>query len=289
MISRGRLWGLALSSLFSLASTGCICIVGPGWGCGPTIWTGEKTDELAVSSTDMKAIQVRTHNGWVHVEGQADAGEVAVTVTKKTGGITIGDAEKAMEALEVYAEAAESGKVRVGYRWKGIKSLTWGAKVSFDIQAPAGLAVDVETHNGEVEVAGISNHVDIDTHNGHVNVTSSGGKLHAETHNGRITATYRGSDLKLVSHNGRIIGDLGGCGAVSGTVTTHNGAVEIAVGDNTSADLTCETHNGGITFDAPVTTKKISRRQFVGTLGNGGQPFEVTTHNGSIRVKKAAG
>ncbi len=289
MATRTSVVRVLLCGILPFCGTGCIIVADGSWRWGPTIWTTARTESLALPADELKALDVRTHNGWVHVAGQAESTEASVTVTKKTGGITFGDAAKAMEALEVFAEPAGEGAVRLGYRWKGVKSPTWRANVSFDIQTPADLGLAVESHNGEIEVNGIRGDVVVETHNGRVKVASSDGKLRAATHNGNVTVNYTGGDITLISHNGRISGNLGECGQIRGNIRTHNGGVEVAVGERTSAELTCETYNGGITFDAPVVTKKVSRRQFVGTLGDGGQPLDVTTHNGSIRFKKTAG
>ncbi len=146
-------------------------------------------------------------------------------MTKKAGGLTLADAERALEAIDVYVERTGADTQRIGWKWQGPKRSAWGARVSFDIRGPARLGFDGETHNGAVEITGVSEEVRVVTHNGPVNVESSGGRLYAETHNGKIVATYAGDDLTLTTHNGRVTADLNRCGAVTGSITTHNGSV----------------------------------------------------------------
>ena len=271
---------------------GCIIVSGSGssWGWGSTAWTEVETEQLALDTTGLEELEVRTHNGRIDFEGQpTEGGEASITVTKKGGGLTSAGANAALNAIEVFVKPAGSGTQRIGWRWKGIKRIGWHASVSFAITAPGELNLDIETHNGRVGVAGAAGDVQIVTHNGRITVASEKGRLHAVSHNGRITADYTGKDLTLLTHNGRIDADLRRCGAVRGDITTHNGSVELAVGDATSAMIDCDTHNGSVDIDVPIETIKVSRGHVEGRLGEGGDTLVVSTHNGSIVVRKPAG
>jgi len=278
-------------SLASLLASGCIIIANGncGWGCSPSVWK-EVTEEVSVDPNGLSAFEVRTHNGAIDFTGQpAEAESASVKVQKKAGGSTLADAEAAMDALDVYVERSAEGTQRIGWRWKGVKKSTWRADVSFAISAPGNLRFDAETHNGKVSASGVVGDVRIITHNGRVKVESRDGELRAETHNGEIDAEYGGPRLSLVTHNGEIEVDLSGCGPVHGTITTHNGAVELSVGSATSANLNAATHNGRISFDVPLTVGSVARTHVEARLGAGGDPLNVATHNGCIRIKNAAG
>ena len=277
--------------LLTLSTSGCIVINGGGcsWGTGSSVWT-EATEQRSIDTAGLTALQVRTHNGEIRFDGQpAGSGPGVVTITKKAGGITMADAEAAIAALDAFVEPIGDGTLRIGWRWKGIRRSTWNADVSYAITAPESLRLDAETHNGVVEAANAANDVRLVTHNGRIKVASRNGELHAETHNGAINATYEGDALTLITHNGSITADLSRCGSVRGDVATHNGAVELIVGEQTSADLNCDTHNGRISFDTPITVSKSGRTTLEGRLGAGGQPLDIVTHNGSIRIKNTAG
>ena len=282
---------LGLVGTMSLAATGCVVAIGGAgctWGCGTMVWTDKATETLSIGASGLETLEVRTHNGKVDYTASTDS-EVAVTVTKMGGGLTRAAAEDAMDAIDVYVESVGDGVQRLAWRWKGIKGLTWKARVSFSITGPSGVALDLETHNGAVGVSGAASDVTIVTHNGGVNVSMRNGKLRAETHNGRITADYEGGELTLFTHNGRIKADLSRCGSVRGDLTTHNGTVELTVGDATSAALRCDTHNGRISTEVPITEGRASRKLLEGKLGQGGETLVVSTHNGSIRIKKSDG
>lgn len=291
MIGRVRIMA-AVAAVLSLASTGCIVVGVGGWSSwrGSTVWTEASTERIGFDAAGLGAVEVRTHNGSITFDGQpAGAGEAYVTVTKKAGGLTQDDAEEALEAIEVYVQRVGLDTQRIGWKWKGTKHAGWGARVSFDINAPGRLRVDGETHNGAITVRGIVGEVRVETHNGPVNVESSQGKLYAETHNGEIVATYAGDDVTLTTHNGRVVADLSGCGTIEGNITTHNGSIEVVVGADTATNLTCRTHNGSIRCDAPLETSRFSRRKLTARIGAGGGALDVTTHNGSVRIRKATG
>ena len=278
-------------TLTSILATGCVFIVDGQcvWSCPPTVWK-EATAEIAIDPNRLTAMEVQTHNGEIDFSGQpAGTTTASATVRKKAGGLTVADAEEAMEAIDVYSERSADGAQRLGWRWKGVKKNNWQTQVSFSISAPGNLRFDAESHNGAVSAAGVVGEVRVVTHNGRVKIVSQEGALRAETHNGRIEAEYAGPKITLETHNGEIEANLSRCGAIAGDITTHNGAVVIAVGASTSASLNAETDNGRISLDAPITESSVGRTRLKGKLGVGGENLDIVTHNGNIRIKKAAG
>lgn len=286
----GMFYGLAGALL--LSSTGCIVIAGGGWGfgCSKTVWTETTTERFSLDAGELSALEVRTHNGSISFQSQpADGAEAFVIVTKKAGGRTQAAAQEAMEALEVFVEPAGAGAQRIGSRWQGIKHSDWRKSVSFEIHAPGNLRLDVQTRNGSVKIEGVSGDVKVVTHNGRINVESSGGSLYARTHNGGIVASYAGEKVSLKTHNGRIVADLNRCEVLDGTIETHNGRIEVVVGDETSVMLTARTRNGSLSCRVPLTESEATRHRLTGRIGAGQGSLAVTTHNGSVRVKKATG
>jgi hypothetical protein len=265
-----------------LSNTGCL--IG-GW---TTAWTKPRTEQLQFSAASLSALEARTHNGSIHFMDRPGT-EANVTVTKKGGGRSLAAAEEALQAVEVFAEDAADGVKRLGWRWKEPKHRGWSAEVDFKIEAPGRLALTAETHNGSVTVDNAQADVIVTTHNGSVQAKARGDKLWAETHNGRIEATYAGGDIKLLTHNGRIVASLDGCEKVQGSITTHNGGVDVGLGETTAAELEARTQNGAINCDVPLNAARASHGTFSGTIGQGGGKLDVTTHNGSIRIKQVAG
>lgn len=292
MVRRGYLAVAAVG--FWTLNAGCVvCVDGEGgcrWGAsvGPTFWTAPVTERLALDAAGMESLITRSHNGSVEFAPCGDGEAPFVEITKKAGGSTLGRADDAMSALEVYVESAGTAR-HVGYRWKEWKRPDWSAQVSFRIHAPANVKLDVETHNGAITATGAQGSVQLVTHNGAITADSVNGSLFAETHNGRITATYAGGELRLVTHNGPITANLSGCERVSGDVTTHNGRVEVVVGPKTSTRLSARTHSGGLSVRAPLDGARVSGREVVGNIGAGEGRLEVTTHNGGVTITDKAG
>ncbi len=295
-------WMYVFAALLPISSSGCIMRV----FTGHKVWTEPVTEQRSFDATATETLKIKTHNGSVRFTGQP-SGEATVTITKKAGGSSMEDAENALAAIEVFIEPAGDSSQRIGWRWDGIRRMTWGAMVSFDISAPARLRIDAETHNGSVRIGGAESDISAVTHNGSLDVGTSGGevfakthngpvevdaagaKLHAETHNGRVVATYAGDEVTLISHNGRIVAKLDGCASLDGRILTHNGVVEVTVGEQTSANLNCSTHNGRIHCDVPIQGGKKTRRHLSGTIGSGGGDLDITTHNGAVRIKRNDG
>jgi len=263
----------------ALAGAGCISTSGH-WGVG--VWTDNTTQRLAVDTTNLKKIEVDSHNGFVHFTGTT--GEAFVVVTKKARGSSAGDAQSAMNALVVFVEPDGAGVQRIGYRWRGIKRPSWGASVSFDIHAPSEIDLIGTTHNGQVNVSGLAGDLAIKTHNGAIKAETTGTKLSAISHNGGIQVKCAARELNLEAHNGSVTADLTACGTVGGRIATHNGGVEITVSDTTSMDFDAATGNGGIRCTAPIQTIEVTKRTLTGTVGEGGERLAVRTHNGSVRV-----
>lgn len=277
-----RVSGLLLLSIVGLATSGCI--IG-----GPRVWT-DKTTETRALGADVSSLEVQTHNGRIEYDGHTMPVDSAVVVTKRAGGRTIEDAQKAFDSLDVFVESIGEGNYKIGWRWMvKPKPSSWQADVSFAITGPVKVRLDAETHNGAVRVANVSGEVIIETHNGGISVSSTGSRLVAETHNGSISATFEGGEVDLTTHNGEVVADVSRSTGIHGEISTHNGAVQITISDKTSADLTCTTHNGRISFEPAMLVGKVSQSRVEAKLGAGGQPLDVSTHNGSIRLKKSAG
>lgn len=266
------------------------CIAGStaegSWGVGIGHAWQTTTTDLTIEASGLTGLEVRTHNGTVSYDGGANS-EIKVAAKKTASGITSGQAQAALDAMEVYVEDTSDGRKKLAWRWSTPKSWNWGGGVSFEIDGPAGLGLDVETHNGSVSVGGVAGDVKAVTHNGSVVASSSDGSLIIETHNGRIEADYDGPSISLATSNGGVDADLSDCGSVAGDIVTNNGGVRVTVGAATATNVDCTTYNGGIHAGAGIDVQKSSRHRLEGTVGAGGSPLKVRTHNGGIRLKKA--
>jgi hypothetical protein len=264
----------------------CILAVLSGCNMSPSVWVTED-QELQVDAAGVRRLTVRTDNGSIeHVARNGEAPAVAVKVHKKAGGRTKEDAQEAMKQLEVFCEPQGTDGKLLGYRWKVPKQTQWSATVSFGIDAPAALALDAESTNGEIKVQGVDAEVRAVSHNGEVGVESSGPWVEATSHNGAINVNYAGPKITATTNNGEVKVDLRRCKEVGGTINTHNGAITLRVGKEVSAALSASTSNGGIAVQAPRQMRESKKNYMQGIIGHGGPSLSLETHNGDIDVKQ---
>ncbi len=234
------------------------------WG-EPSVWV-EETESFTVSASGLQGLSCKTHNGRIESQGESGLEEVRVTVRMKAGGDDEDEAAEAMDSIRIIKDQ-ENGQLSLGWEWIQPRESDWRAQVSFDIEQPAALASNAESHNGRIILSGIEEN------------------CRAETHNGRIEVRGGSREVMLETHNGGIVVALTRAGSVAGKILTHNGAVRLDLHDDASTELRCSTHNGSISSDLPLSDRFQGRNFLSGTLGQGEGKLTIETHNGSIKVR----
>jgi hypothetical protein len=144
---------------------------------------------------------------------------------------------------------------------------SFGASVSFELQLPQSMIVDIQTVNGRVDVNDLSGALKLETTNGGITLERCRGSLQAETTNGRI-------DAELLSVTaGRPI-----------RLGTTNGGIKVALPRTLAATVDASTTNGRINTELPVTTTSVHRSALRGTLNGGGPELKLSTTNGGIDI-----
>ncbi|MFC1781930.1 DUF4097 domain-containing protein, partial [Planctomycetota bacterium] len=244
-----------------------------------------------------------THNGLIEVRGSnvADCNVIATIVGRAA---TIEDAKEVVEETELGFEKSVEG---LAFQIKTPQNLIGrSVSVSLDIVVPDNIDLELETHNGEINIENISGNTLAKTHNGKVNVKNISGVTRLETYNGRIESEEISGDFDFKSHNGQIESQ-----EISGNIkfqtyngsvkalfsgnaradcdiemTTHNGSIELTTPPNYSARVNISTHNGSIDTNLPVTVSgRLSRNKLTGTVGAGLGMLNIETYNGSINIR----
>jgi DUF4097 and DUF4098 domain-containing protein YvlB len=140
--------------------------------------------------------------------------------------------------------------------------------VEYNITLPVEAEIDVETVNGRVEIYGVRGRIDASTTNGSVEVEDIEGTTDISTTNGSIKARY----TEVYSGDYRF--------------STTNGSVTLDLPVGAGGELDAKTVNGSITTDFPATVRRLSKRHLQGTFGSGGGLFEISTVNGSVRIRE---
>ena len=153
--------------------------------------------------------------------------------------------------------------------WRG----WWGMDrhrplVHYTISMPATASLSLNIHNSTVRVTGLRSDLRIDDHNGSIHVKDHDGAVSIEAHNGRIAVEF-----KRFAKESRI--------------ETHNGAIDVSIPAPTPFRLDADGHHLGFDSDFALVTRGLDRDHVEGEVNGGGPPLHVTTHNGSLRVRKS--
>jgi len=141
-------------------------------------------------------------------------------------------------------------------------------QVDFIVHVPAGVSFVARNVNGDVIAEGLASDVRVETVNGDVEIETTGA-AEASTVNGSIEAAFGVSTLRS---------DV--------EFSTVNGGITLDVPDDFNAELDAEWLNGHLDSDLPLSLRgRMGRRSARGTLGDGGARLEVSTVNGSIRIR----
>lgn len=141
-------------------------------------------------------------------------------------------------------------------------------QVRFDVRVPAGVKFVGRTVNGDVTADSLNGDVEGHTVNGSVKVSATGNAI-ANTVNGSLDVTMGRTDFPE--------------GAKFSTV---NGGITLRVPSYLNAHLKASVMNGSIESDLPIAiTSSVGRRKIEGTIGTGGQELQLSTVNGSIKLK----
>lgn len=227
----------------------------------------EQQERMTLSAAGIEGLAVETHNGAVTVSAsETDANEISVLVTKVARGKSREIADAAMEAIQVMSEQTGSTQ-KLAWKWSTPRESDWHVTVSFDIQLPAEMSVDLSTHNGAITVTGVDGDCSVETHNGRVELDTAAASIHATTHNGTIDVTFHGAQ------------------GVAGSLNTHNGAITVAMGDDGAANFDCRWHNGGIRSSLDLVGVDRAKRSLKGSYGDAAGELHIETHNGAITLK----
>ena len=127
--------------------------------------------------------------------------------------------------------------------------------------------------------------------NGGINISDVRGRLAFEGVNGGVRLKRVAGEINGRTVNGGIDVELAGMGADARQVelSTVNGGVTVTMPSSYSARVQTETGMGRVDSDFPMPSEagNARSRRMDFTIGAGGPPMNITTGNGSIRLKRA--
>lgn len=263
----GRWWAAALAPL-ALVTTGCMMGADIGvreqaewvqtydWAPGGELSIDNVNGSIQVKSWDQPKIEVRAEKvarAGSSEKARAILATIEITATVRPGRINI------------------ETKLPVGTGGGMLSMLLGGAgstQVKYEVKAPGGAIVGVQTQNGAVYVSGIHGGVRAETTNGGIDGDDLRGKVIARTTNGHVRVA-----VKAVAGDGI-------------ELKTVNGGISLTLPATARADVSARVVNGSIDLrDVSLEASgNVSRRRVDGRMNGGGPRVELETTNGGIKV-----
>jgi len=245
----------------------------------------EFTETVDGSGIDL--LDAQTTNGAITVQGTV-GNEVVVNVTKKVRASSEEEAEKYADRVVVRVERTGS-RIRIYAEHPELPDHV-ELEVSYDIECPFRLDLQLSTTNGGIRVDEIEGSVLGSTTNGAIEVLAAWGPFALSSTNGDIEAELRQltGDGMFSTTNGAIeVKLLSGTGNL--TATTTNGKIEMELPGDFSGELDASTTNGRAraNFQVPYSAGDPPTRIW-GSIGKGGASrIHLRTTNGNVTVEKS--
>lgn len=218
--------------------------------CSLPKFVADKTISMEVSAADVAVLRCETHNGDIAIESSPRGDVVEVIAQLEVRGHTQAQADEHLSSMQV-RHTREGDLLRLFGDHPRARLNGFSPRYSFTLRVPAQVALDLQSHNGNI---------------------------HTASHGARFA---------LESHNGDIEVDLADGGALDGTITTHNGDVVVSLPQDVHGYLEAATHNGRITTPPTLHEAAVQRRSLRCRIGNEDSTgrLRIETHNGDIQVR----
>lgn len=230
---------------------------------------GRASDVWARSYTlqDGGEFQIVGAVGAIEVQG-GDASAIDVKAERIVRSSSDAMAQQAVSRVRITEDVTPN---RVVLRNEGLGGIVVGVDVAvnFTVTVPRSTKLRLRTAGGDITVSNVN------------------GTVVASTTNGSITGTALRGGVEARSTNGSVTIDLAAVGADPVELRATNGAIALSVPPTANANLEANCTNGEIDVaDLPLqATGEQSARKTRARLNAGGAPIDLTTTNGSIKVR----
>jgi hypothetical protein len=215
------------------------------------------------------SVSIDTHNGTITV---TTWNQPSVDVSARIEqGLFISEDDVNKTEVRVTG-SGENVRIESDYSAIMSRFFWWGNEhnlppVHYTLFLPATARLTVDAHNATVRATGLRNDIKVTTHNGDVDLSGLDGAASIETHNGDIHVAF--TRLARLSR-----------------IETHNGGIDLRIPSRSQFRLDASGHHLGVNSDFPVVMKTLDRSRYVGDVNGGGAELRVTTHRGSVTLKK---
>jgi hypothetical protein len=203
-----------------------------------------------------------------------ESGEIQVTANKKAS------SRQDLDRIQIDIDRSDGGLVI-----KTRKPATFSnASVAFEITAPPGTRLDLDTGAGSIDVRGLMNGVKASTGAGSVTLVDVQGEIEADSGAGSLDVRGATGTVRLGTGAGSIdyLGDpQGDCRFETGA-----GSITLRLPAALNIEVQLESGMGTISVDYPVDGR-VTKQEVEGTIGSGRDgSIYAQTGTGSISVQR---
>lgn len=235
-------------------------------GCVYPNYKASKVVEFTIPAGNLQTIDCQSHNGDITVNGDPAVTEIALRAEMSVRGYSQAEADANLHLLEVGREET-AGLLKIWGKYPSGELNNRSPGFRFTMKVPQRLALQLVSHNGDLNVQGTE------------------GTARFETHNGDIGGSLQTNQVVATTHNGDVVLKLAGAGALDGEVTSHNGDIELTLAEGFGTRLAASTHNGRVTPPARIAEASVGKRSLAGSLGDGKGRLVVESHNGNVTFR----
>ncbi len=248
--------------------------------------------DKTVSLKGGSQITLRNVNGSVKLEAW-DRDEVRIEADKEVKAGTDSAARKLMDQVRIDVTPGGGGlriethapKRGAGGIWDAMFGNSINYHVNYRLHVPRQAAVDAESVNGGVSLAGTHGKVRLETTNGAVDVADVTGDVNAGSTNGAISATRVAGAVKAETTNGEVSVELASLpGGSDLRFASTNGSVHVRLPRDARLSVDAETTNGHVKTDFEVRGAVSGKRSLKGDINGGGGQLKIRTTNGGIEI-----
>jgi DUF4097 and DUF4098 domain-containing protein YvlB len=229
--------------------------------------TDKQTKTLAIGANG--SLEIKNIIGDITIT-TGGSREATVEIVRTSKGRTDADAKLGLERVTASVTTrSERGLIEVKYPEE--RRPNYYVSVAFNVKAPAGTGILVNTITGDVTLSGIKGETSVNTTTGSIDISQASALTHAHTVTGKLSV--RDSQ-----------GDAMDLGTMNGTMTLTNIKAKQLELSSVTGPVTAHDIQA-VRAEATCMSCSI---EYSGPVASGGR-YEFTAHNGEIRLGLSGG
>lgn len=253
--------------------------------------------ERSLHVSGVTDVYVSTGSGRIHIYPGTDS-EVHIKAHVHADWNAGGDIEERIKQISANPPITQNGKdIRIGELAAEDRRRYRNISIDYEISAPRGVALDLRSGSGEVEVDNVGRFLKAETGSGSIRAHGIGGPADLHTGSGDIELQQQASgEVKASTGSGSIringldgpltartgSGDIEANGVLTGPskLQSGSGSIRAHVGQGSHLNVDATTGSGSIR----VAGNSSDHHHLSAPLNGGGAPLEAHTGSGDIEI-----